>query len=77
MKRNIKILLGVTAVAGAYWLWKKNNAKPKDEIYYSTDDLGMPMVKDEFTLKMECERSGGTWLPIKCQVPPCRGVCAK
>ena len=23
MKRNIKFLLGVTAVAGAYWLWKK------------------------------------------------------
>ena len=24
MKRNTKILLGLAAVAGAYWLWKNN-----------------------------------------------------
>lgn len=76
MKRNIKILLGVTAVAGAYWLWKNNKAKPEFEDY-SRDELGMPRVKDEFELKIECERSGGTWVPTMCQVPPCRGVCAK
>ena len=41
MKRNIKFLLGVTALAGAgalvYWLWKNNKAKPEFE-YYSRDE---------------------------------------
>ena len=76
MKRNIKFLLGVTALAGAYWLWKNNKAKPEFE-YYSRDELGMPRVKDEFTLKIECERRGGTWTHPHCFAAPCRGVCVK
>ena len=58
MKRNTKIILGLAAVAGAYWLWKKNSA-PKVEVYYveepikspaprtwhpQRDELGMPLV---------------------------------
>lgn len=76
MKRNIKILLGVTAVAGAYWLWKNNKAKPEFEDY-SPSGPAMPIAKDEFTLKMECERSGGNWVQPHCVVAPCRGFCAK
>ncbi len=73
-----KTLLMVTG-AGAlvYLLWKKNNAKPKGEIYYSRDKLGMPIVKDDRTLKMECESSGGTWVQPHCAVAPCRGICVK
>lgn len=41
MKRNTKILLGLAAVAGAYWLWKKNSA-PKAEIYYGEEPIKSP-----------------------------------
>lgn len=68
----------MVAGAGAlvYLLWKKNKAKPEFE-YYSTDELGMPRVTTEFELKINCERSGGTWVPTNCERPPCRGVCVK
>ncbi len=69
----------MVAGAGAlvYLLWKNNKAKPKGENHYSTDELGMPMVTSEFELKINCERSGGTWVQPNCIAAPCRGVCAK
>lgn len=76
MKKNTKILLGLAAVAGAYWLWKKNKAKTEFEVY-SKDEFGMPQVKDSFQLKIECERSGGTWAQPNCITAPCRGICVK
>lgn len=32
MKKNTKILLGLAAVAGAYWLWKKKNSAPTSDL---------------------------------------------
>ena len=70
------LLMVAGAGALVYWLWKKNKAKPEFEVY-STDELGMPIVKDSQQLQFECERSGGTWLQPHCITAPCRGTCVK
>jgi hypothetical protein len=70
------LLMVAGAGALVYWLWKNNKAKP-EFTYDSRDDLGMPLVKDNFQLKIECERSGGDWVQPQCIQAPCRGICVK
>ncbi len=38
MKVNTKIILGVAAVAGAYWLWKKKNSKPHPSTFRNGEE---------------------------------------
>lgn len=47
MKKNTKLLLGLAAVAGAYWLWKKNSA-PKAEIYYAEEPIKSPAPPNSY-----------------------------
>jgi hypothetical protein len=76
------LLMVAGAGALGYLLWKNNKAKP-EFTYDSRDDLGMPLVqdvafsKDNFQLKIECERSGGDWVQPQCIQAPCRGICVK
>lgn len=47
MKKNTKILLGLAAVAGAYWLWKKNYAPTIYTISEEPIKSPAPPKKDE------------------------------